>query len=103
MNQNRKRLILVIGWILFLAAVGLFCLQMGYLLVHERYQVEYFDNRFFYIINILFVVCIFLALFFLLKLRRIFLLLGISVAGIFIILQIVLLTSSHQVVKNYKS
>ena len=93
----------MIGWILFLAAIGLFCLQMGYLLVHERYQVEYIDNRLFYLINILFIVFIYLALLLLLRLSRKFLAIGIGIAGIFIILQAVLLTTSNQEVKNYIS
>jgi hypothetical protein len=45
------------GWLLFLAAIGLFCLQMGYLFLHSRYDVEYTDTRLFYILNLLIIAC----------------------------------------------
>jgi len=101
MKQNRKKLIA--GWILFLVAIGLFCLQMGYLLVHDHYQVEYIDNRLFYLINILFVVCILLALILLLRLPKKFLIIAITAAGLIIILQTVLLTNSNNEIRNYIS
>jgi hypothetical protein len=41
------------GWLLFIAAIGLFCLQMGFLFLQSRYDVEYTDNRMFYLINLL--------------------------------------------------
>lgn len=51
------------GCLFFLLALGLFALQMGYFFLHAKYGMEYVDNRIFYVVNILIVICIALALF----------------------------------------
>lgn len=51
-SRNRK----FIGWISLFLAIGFFCLQMVFLLVQHRFQVEYVDDRLFYFINIVCVV-----------------------------------------------
>jgi hypothetical protein len=52
MKQNKK----IGGWLFFLIAIGLFCLQMGYFILRSKYYVEYTDNRIFYVITILIVI-----------------------------------------------
>ncbi|MFD2924364.1 hypothetical protein [Halobacillus naozhouensis] len=102
-KQNRDKLIKISGWTLFIFAVGLFCLQAGYLFAHERFQVEYIDNRLFYIINILCVICLFLAILLLLRLMKRLLLIVAGVVGIFVIVHVILLVDSNQVIKNITS
>ncbi|MBO1001234.1 hypothetical protein [Pseudogracilibacillus auburnensis] len=103
MKRNKNRLMKRIGWILFLCAIGFFGLQMGYLLIQDRYQVEYIDNRLFYIINIFCVICLSLAILLLLKLTKRFKLIGTIVVGIFMIIQIVLLVDSDRKINNITS
>lgn len=103
MRQNRGKWIKIIGWILFLFATGFFCLQMGYLVVHARFQVEYIDNRLFYIINIFCVICLTLAILLLLRLTKNFKLIGASIVVVFIIVNAVTLVGSNQEIKNITS
>lgn len=100
MKQNKYKLIKIIGWILFLFAIGLFCLQMGYLLIHERYQVEYIDNRLFYIINIFCVICLYLAILFLFQISKKVKIIGVSIAILFITFHAALLVQSNKEIKN---
>lgn len=62
MKQNKKKLLLVLGWILILIALGLLSIQLIYLILHRKFQIEYIDNRLFYIINIFVFICIFISL-----------------------------------------
>ncbi|MGJ7922549.1 hypothetical protein [Neobacillus sp. LXY-4] len=98
MKQNK-----LAGSILFLFAIGFFGLQLGYLLIHERYQVEYIDNRLFYIINIFCVISLFLALLFLLRLNKRSNWLGAAIVGLFIIVNVALLFDSNKDVINVTS
>ncbi len=82
--MKQKNLIKIAGWLLFLFAIGFFCLQMGYFFVHERFQVEYIDNRLFYIINIFCVICLALAILLLLPLIEKWKWIGVSVVILFI-------------------
>ncbi|WP_163970432.1 hypothetical protein [Oceanobacillus halotolerans] len=102
MKQN-KDIRKIIGWILFLFAAGFFCLQLGYLFIHERFQVEYIDNRLFYIINILCVTCLGLAILLLLTLTKKWRWIGASVMVVFIVVNGVLLVTSNQEIKNITS
>ncbi|MDQ0233349.1 hypothetical protein [Metabacillus malikii] len=61
MKPNKPKSLKMIGWGLFFLAVALFCLQLGYLFVQKKYQLEYIDDRLFYIINILFIISLSLA------------------------------------------
>ncbi|PAV27968.1 hypothetical protein CIL05_19060 [Virgibacillus profundi] len=101
--KQKGKLIKIAGWILFLFAFGFFCLQMGYLFAHERFQVEYIDNRLFYLINISCVICLSLAIFLLLTLTKKWKWIGTGVVIVFIIVNGVLLTFSNQEVKNITS
>ncbi|MFD1707217.1 hypothetical protein ACFSCZ_10785 [Siminovitchia sediminis] len=49
MNKNIQK---IGGWVSFFLAIGLFVLQIVFLFLHARFQVEYSDGRFFYLINI---------------------------------------------------
>lgn len=103
MKQKNDNVNKIIGWILFLCAIVFFSLQMGYLFVHERYQIEYVDNRLFYIINILGLLCLFLANLLLYKLTKKLKFICIGIAGIFIIVQIGLLVDSNEKINNITS
>ncbi len=102
MKQNRH-IRKVMGWILFLLAFGFLCLQLGYLFAHERFQLEYIDNRLFYIINIVCVICLFLAISLLLRLTKGYKLIDVSMVVVFIIVHVVLLVDSTREVKNITS
>jgi hypothetical protein len=103
MKPDRDKLMKFTGWILFLFVFGLFCLQLGYLFLHAKAQVEYIDNHLFYIINIFCMISLPLAIFLLLKLTKRFKLIGASIVGIFVILQVVLLVESNNKVNNITS
>lgn len=103
MKQNSGKITKVIGWSLFLLAIGFFCLQMGYLFVQARFDVEYVDNRLFYIINILCVTCLILAVLFLLKLTKILKIIGVNLLIIFTIINVTLLIISNKEIKNITS
>src|SRR5690625_8008635 len=93
MKQNRDKLTKIIGWILFLLTIGSFCLHMGYLFVHAKFQVEYIDNQLFYIINIFCVICLSLTVFFLLNLTQKFKLISDRIVIIFISVQFIMFIS----------
>ena len=103
MKQNRRIWVTWVGWILLLLAIGFVCLQLGYLFVHERYVVEYIDNRLFYVINILCVICLYVAILLLLRLTKGLQLIGVSVIGIFMIVNVILLVDSNKNIKNITS
>lgn len=94
MKVNRK---IVTGWILFLLAATLFCLQLTYLFVHSKYQVEYTDSRLFYVVNILCLVFLYFALTLLLKK---FTKTILAVIGTIVLVQIGLLVHMNQEVRN---
>ncbi|MFD2759973.1 hypothetical protein [Lentibacillus juripiscarius] len=101
--MKQKNLIKIAGWLLFLFAIGFFCLQMGYFFVHERFQVEYIDNRLFYIINIFCVICLALAILLLLPLIEKWKWIGVSVVILFIMVNGGMLVASNQEIKNTTS
>src|SRR5699024_9653286 len=93
----------VIGWILFLLTIGFLCLQMGYLFVHARFQIEYIDNRLFYIINIFCVICLSFAVLLLLQLTKKFKLISASIVLICISVQVLVLVSDNQEIRHITS
>ena len=103
MKQNKSHWMTMIGWLLLVFAIGFVCLQLGYLFVHERYAVEYIDNRIFYIINIFCVIFLCAAIFLLLRLTKRFLWIMISVVSLFMVGNVVLLVHSEQAIKNMTS
>ncbi|NMD70954.1 hypothetical protein HHO41_11675 [Bacillus sp. DNRA2] len=88
------------GWLCFIIALGFFCLQMGYLLLHVKYQIEYVDNRLFYGINILIVIFLALSLFLLLTIKKNGKRFGAAFAILFITLNLVLLFIYDGKIKN---
>lgn len=100
MRQNNKKYIRIIGWLMLLLAIGFVCLQVGYVLVHERYQVEYIDNRLFYIINMFCVISLCGSILLLIKLTNRWKVLLASVVGVFIIGNGVLWIASNKEVRN---
>ncbi|WP_164670158.1 hypothetical protein [Virgibacillus doumboii] len=103
MNQNRNKLLKIIGWILLLSAITFFCLQMGYLFAAARYQVEYIDNQIFYVVNMLCIICLLIALLLLLTLTKKLKFIVSGVGVVFIIVNAVLLLNSNQHIKNITS
>ncbi|WP_226665195.1 hypothetical protein [Metabacillus litoralis] len=93
----------IIGFILFLFAIGLFCLQIGLLLFSKKYQVEYIDNRLFYIFNIFCVTFLTLAILLLIKLTRKNKFYGAFIVVSFIILHSILIFDSEQRINNVTS
>lgn len=99
MNKKLKN---IGGWGLFLISTGLFLLQMAFLFLYARFQVEYTDNRLFYLINILSSIFLWLALLLLLQMGKkqrllggVFIALFIFANGIFLTID---LTKTHNIV-----
>lgn len=103
MKQNKNQIRKLVGWIFFILAIGFFCLQMGYLFLHKRLQVEYSDNRLFYVVNILCVILTALAIYLLLQFTKKWKWIGLGVVVLFIILHVGLLIDSNQQIKNIVS
>lgn len=97
MKQNKS---LIMGWILLLFAVGLFCLQLAYMFAHYKYQVEYTDSRLFYVFNILCLLFLYFGLTLIVKkLMKIML----TVLGTILLVQVGLLVHMNQEVRNITS
>ncbi|KRG11932.1 hypothetical protein ACA29_12365 [Lederbergia galactosidilytica] len=95
-----------IGWIsLFLAigflAIGFFCLQMGFLLVQNRFQVEYVDDRLFYFINIVCVLFLASALLCFITISKKWKWLGATIVIIFVMVNVFLLVKHNQEIQNF--
>ncbi|MEN1969441.1 hypothetical protein WMZ97_15365 [Lentibacillus sp. N15] len=93
----------IIGWLLFLFAIGFFCLQMGYFFVHAKFQAEYIDNRIFYIVNMLCVISAALAILLLVHMIKKWKWIGTGVVVIFVVVNIMLLVNSNQQIRNITS
>ncbi|SFF97011.1 hypothetical protein SAMN05216353_11655 [Halobacillus alkaliphilus] len=83
-NKKGKK---IIGWLLFLAAIGLCCVQGVYFLLENNYSVEYIDNRLFYVINLLIIVFMTLTIFLLLTIEKKWKIIISSFAAALILLQ----------------
>lgn len=103
MKQNENKRTKMMGWTLLLVALGFFCLQMGYFFVHARFQVEYIDNRIFYVINILCVISLASAMLLLLSITKRWKMIGACMTAVFIVLNGVLLVVNNNEVKNIVS
>ncbi len=82
---------IVAGWMLFMIAIGLFCLQMGYFYLHSKFLIEYSDNRLFYMINIAIAIFLSLALIVLININRWGKIIGSSILLLFIILNAIMI------------
>lgn len=103
MKQNKGNSSKIMGCMLFSLAVISFVLQTGYLFIHSKYQAEYIDDRLFYVINIFCVICLVLAIWFLLRLTKRSKLIVTGMGVLFIIVNSVMLISSNQEIKNITS
>lgn len=103
MKQNENKRTKMMGWTLLLVALDFFCLQMGYFFVHARFQVEYIDNRIFYVINILCVISLASAMLLLLSITKRWKMIGACMTAVFIVLNGVLLVINNNEVKNIVS
>ncbi|MCA1011569.1 hypothetical protein [Halobacillus halophilus] len=83
-NRSGKK---IFGWLFFLAAIGLFSGQGIYFVLENKYTVEYFDNRLFYVINLFIIVFMMLSLFLLLTLEKKGKILISNIAAALILLQ----------------
>lgn len=69
MWRTRTRWMTVAGWLLCLIATVLFIGQLGFLLLHDRFRVEYIDDRLYYLFAILFALSLCAALFLLFRFK----------------------------------
>lgn len=102
MNRNKKWLQMC-GWLALVISAGFFTLQIGYLFVSERYNVEYVDDRLFYLINIACVLFLALAFLLLVSLTKKLKLIGGSMLFFFIAVHLFMLVSGNQKVNNIMS
>ncbi|MFC4618904.1 hypothetical protein ACFO4N_09200 [Camelliibacillus cellulosilyticus] len=103
MRQGKGLYTKVIGWILFLFAIGCITLQTVYLYAHHRFQVEFVDNRLFYIINILCVIFLALAVILLLNPSKKWLWSIIGLGVIVLLANMGLLVANNKELKNITS
>ncbi|WP_099352933.1 hypothetical protein [Fredinandcohnia onubensis] len=86
--KNRKKLI---GWISFVMAIGLFCLQMSYFYLHANFFVEYSDNRLFYVLNIAIAILLGLSMIVLFNIKKMGKFISLSILLLFILTNTTLL------------
>lgn len=98
-NKFRK----IGGWLFFLIAIGLFCIQMGYTILRSRYDIEYADNRIFYVINIMIGICLFLSIFLLFTVTKKWKMIMTSIMVTLISLQVGLLINDNHKTKHIVS
>ncbi|WP_449540259.1 hypothetical protein [Ferdinandcohnia sp. Marseille-Q9671] len=84
MQPNKNQLLKIGGWLLFLLALGLFFVQIGYSFLHTKYEMEYSDNRIFYFINITIAFLLASALLLLLNVNKKWIFFGSSLLLVFI-------------------
>ncbi|MEH7249094.1 hypothetical protein V7114_20185 [Neobacillus niacini] len=98
-SKNRK----IAGWLFLLMAIGLFCIQMGYFILRAKYDVEYADNRIFYLLNILIVIFMGMVLFLLLSVTKKWKIIITSIIVMIVVLQGGLLVSHSSKIKHVVS
>ncbi|AIF45246.1 hypothetical protein [Virgibacillus sp. SK37] len=98
-NKGRK----VFGWSLLLIALGFFCLQMGSLFVQARFDASYIDDRLFYILNMIIVICLVLSIWLLLKPAKKITISLTIIFALFVIANGVLLVNRMEDTKNILS
>lgn len=98
-SKNRK----IAGWLFLLMAIGLFCIQMAYFVLRVKYDVEYADNRIFYLLNILIVIFMGLFLCLLLSVTKKWKVIITSIIVMIVVLQGGLLVSHNSKIKHVVS
>lgn len=101
--KQTKHIQQTLGWILFLLAIGFFGMQLAYFYGYERFQVEYIDDRLFYMINIMFIVSLFFANLLLFKRRKKYQLIGAGLVVLFIVVHVMLLMGGQNKINNITS
>lgn len=97
--MNKK----ITGRILFILSIALFVFQMGYLFLHASYELEYTDNRLFYVFNILMVAGMAASIFLLFSIPKKWRIISYVTAGILILLQGGLILNHSQQTKQIVS
>ncbi|HHY74274.1 MAG TPA: hypothetical protein GX497_13830 [Bacillus bacterium] len=100
MYKHRKK---IGGWLFFLIAIGLFAVQMGYFFLQSRYFMEYVDNRIFYVINILIVICMVFSIFLLLSVTKNWKVITTSITMVLILLHVGLFINQSYKTKHIVS
>lgn len=100
MGKNGKQ---IGGWILLLLAIGFFVLQMAFLFLHSQYQVEYSDNRLFYLINLFSIIFLGLSIPLLIQISKKQKLLGGAIIALFVLINGILLSMDLSKTKNIVS
>lgn len=101
--MHKRNLTRMAGWVLLAAAVALFCMQLGNFYVQVRYHAEYVDDRIFYIVNVLCIVCIVSAIFLLLQVTKRVVWIAAGLVVIFVIVNGFLMMKSNEQIKNMTS
>lgn len=91
------------GWLFFFIAIGFFCVQMGFFFLQSRYEVEYVDNRLFYLMNISIVIFMVLSIIFLLTLTKMWKMVIASITVVLILNQVSLLINHNSRTKHIVS
>lgn len=102
MRMN-KRFVYGMGWPLLLLAFSMFILQVGYFYLHKKFQIEYIDNRLFYIANIIGIVCLFFAIMILLRFTKKGIWVSVVIMAVFLIVHLILAGKSNEEIKNITS
>ncbi|WP_201715619.1 hypothetical protein [Rossellomorea arthrocnemi] len=90
----------ITGRLLFVLSIALFIFQMGYLFLHTTYELEYIDNRLFYLFNILMVAGIAVSIFLLFTIPKTWKITSYVIMGILILLQGGLILNHSQQTKQ---
>ncbi|XXM71970.1 hypothetical protein ACQ0QQ_20220 [Lysinibacillus sphaericus] len=99
MKQTKKG----IGRLLFILSIILFIFQMGYLFLHAIYNLEYIDNRLFYVVNILIVAGMAASIFLLFSIPKMWKIISSVTAIILMLLQGGLILNHGQQTKQIVS
>ncbi|OIU69799.1 hypothetical protein [Rossellomorea aquimaris] len=99
MKPTKKRS----GRLLFILSIILFIFQMGYLFLHAAYNLEYIDNRLFYVVNILIVAGTAASIFLLFAIPKMWKIISSVTAIILILLQGGLILNHGQQTKQIVS
>ncbi|SHN27113.1 hypothetical protein [Gracilibacillus kekensis] len=98
-----KKWVKIIGILIFLIAVAIFCLQLGSFIAQPLYQAEYIDNRLFYLFNIIIVLSLGISMLLLLSLNKRRITIIVTIGIIMTAINVYLMYESNQGIKNITS
>lgn len=84
-------------------SIVFFCMQIVFLYINANFQVEYIDNRLFYIINMTLAICLLISIYFLIKQSKKLKVTYSIILIIFIVSQIIMVIISEQKISNMTS